>query len=305
MKLDFENPLASVRSRVLPDAQTTAFSVIGETRPLARVLMCAPHHLEPVPCCSVTQESLRAGFESDTPAALEQHRRLREEFSRRGVAVELLPSVPGLSDLAFARDVAATTPWGTVALNPKLPHRAAEVDHVVASLRAISGASIARITAGHIEGGDVCVARPGLLIVGVSGERTDRAGAEEFAAPFRAQGWDVLLYAFDPHFLHLDTLFTMLDGGTALACTEVLDDTFLEELAARGIDMIPASYKEARRLGCNVVSLDGRTIFAGNGAPRVNAAMRKDGFEVIEFALDQFHACGGGVHCLTMPLVRG
>jgi N-dimethylarginine dimethylaminohydrolase len=32
--------------------------------------------------------------------------------------------------------------------------------------------------------------------------------------------------------------------------------------------------------------------------------MRKRGFEVITVALDEFTQCGGGVHCLTMPLVR-
>ena len=45
--------------------------VNGETDRLRRVLLCAPDHLEPVPCCSVTRESIRAGFVSDTAVALE------------------------------------------------------------------------------------------------------------------------------------------------------------------------------------------------------------------------------------------
>ena len=50
---------------------------------------------------------------------------------------------------------------------------------------------------------------------------------------------------------------------------------------------------------------DGQRIIAGAGTPRVSAMMRDAGFTVTETNLDQFTACGGGVHCLTMPLLRG
>ena len=150
----------------------------------------------------------------------------------------------------------------------------------------------------------MCVARPGLLIVGVSGGRTDPAGADEFAAPFVADGWDVLQCPFDEHFLHLDTIFCMLDETRALACTDVLDDAFLAELDARGIEALPVTYKESRRLGCNVLSLDGRSIVAAVGTPRVAEMMRGHGFTVHELELDELTACGGGVHCLTLPLRR-
>ncbi len=305
MKLEFDAPLATARTLDHPSAIQSAFCVRGETDRLSRVLMCAPHHLQPVPCCSVTEESLRAGFSADAKAALDQHANLRNALTNNGVEVDLLPPVPGLPDLSFARDVAVTTPWGLVVLNPALGHRSAEVAHIKAWARAAIREPVEQITQGTIEGGDVCIARPGLLILGVSGERTTRQGAEAFAARFRADGWEVVLYPFDPHFLHLDTILTMLTPNLALGCVEVLDDSFIADLAARGIDLIPVTYKEARRLGCNVVSVDGNTIIAGASTPRVTTLMRKAGFSVTEVELGQFQACGGGVHCLTMPLVRG
>lgn len=278
--------------------------VVSDTARLREVVLCAPSYLAPVPCCSVTREKLRDGFQTEPKLAGSQHRALQQALDRVGVRCHLIAAAPDMPDLSFARDVAATTPWGLVLLNPAMPHRAIEVDHFSTSMERIIGVPAQRITEGHIEGGDICVARPGLLIVGVSGDRTNQAGADAFARPFRKHGWDVVTCRFDPHFLHLDTIFCMLDDDTALACTDVLDDGFLDQLEARGITVIPVSYKEARRLGCNVVSIDGKTIFTSDQELRVNEALRQAGYRVETFDISEFTACGGGIHCLTMPLVR-
>ncbi len=42
---------------------------------------------------------------------------------------------------------------------------------------------VRRIREGRIEGGDICLARRGLLILGISGERTDEAGAMPLRSP--------------------------------------------------------------------------------------------------------------------------
>jgi N-dimethylarginine dimethylaminohydrolase len=278
--------------------------VISDTARLREVVLCAPSYLAPVPCCSVTREKLRDGFRSDIELAGRQHRALQQAFEGAGVRCHLIPAAPEMPDLSFTRDIAATTPWGLVLLNPAMPHRAIEVDHFSTSMERVLGVPARRITQGCIEGGDVCVARPGLLVVGVSGDRTNQAGADAFARPFHKQGWEVLTYRFDPHFLHLDTVFCMLDDDTALACTDVLDDAFLDQLKERGITVIPVSYKEARRLGCNVVSIDGTTVFTSDREPRVAEALRQTGYRVETFDISEFSACGGGIHCLTMPLVR-
>lgn len=299
MKISFaEQGSAAVASR--PEAN----GVASETDPLAAVVLCPPTFLSPIPCCSVTRERLRDGFATSTPAALRQHAALAEALTGHGVTCHMLPAHPDFADLCFTRDIAVATPWGVVALNPALPHRRREADHLARFAARWIGQPVTRIADGTIEGGDVCIVRPGLLILGVSGERTDEAGANAFAARFEAEGWEVLRYRYDPHFLHLDTLFCMLDRNTALACTEVLDDAFLATLAARGIAVLPVTYKEARRLGCNVLSLGRRTILTGASTPRVAAGMRAAGFAVTELDIEQFAACGGGIHCLTMPLAR-
>ncbi|GGE04244.1 amidinotransferase [Tsuneonella deserti] len=301
MKLDF-----ALAHRPFPETrlQPAFVRVRGETHRLTDVALCTPRYLAPVPCCSVTKEALREGYSTDNARAVAQHGRLRELLQASGVRCHSLPPAAGQADMCFTRDAAVATPWGLVALHPALDHRASEVDKIAGWATSALGERPRRIRQGRIEGGDVCIARPGLLIIGVSGARTDEAGAAEFAAPFEADGWDVLRYRFDEHFLHLDTIFCMLDEKHALACTDVLDDAFMAELAARGIALIPVTYKEARRLGCNVLSIDGHSIIAAAGTPRVARMMREHGFTVHELELDELTACGGGVHCLTMPLQR-
>lgn len=300
MKLEFFES----QGRAAMRAQPALWQVRGETDRLTDVLLCPPAFLEPVPCCSVTREQLRDGFTTCRATALEQHRRLRAALEGAGVRCHMLPAPSDLPDLSFTRDAAVTTPWGLIALNPALPHRSREVDHVVASLRTRGVTPFARITAGTVEGGDVCVVRPGLAVIGCSGERTDEAGAEATAAIFRRHGWEAIVHRFDPHFLHLDTMFCMLDEHTALACTDVLSDDFLEQMAARGIALLPVTYKEARALGCNVLSIDGRTILTSTGQERVEAMLAATGFDPVATDISQFTACGGGLHCLTMPLAR-
>ena len=300
MKLEFFES----QGRAAMRAQPALWQVRGETDRLTDVLLCPPAFLEPVPCCSVTREQVRDGFAVSPATALAQHARLRAALEAQGVACHVAPAIADMPDLCFTRDVAVTTPWGLVALNPALAHRRFEVDSLLDAASALGIAPAARITGGTIEGGDVCIARPGLLILGCSGDRTNHQGAEELAAPFRRSGWEVLVYQYDPHFLHLDTIFCMLDARHALACTDVLSDAFLAELAARDIEVIPATYKEARSLGCNVLSIDGHSIVMGKGQPRVAAALAQAGFAPIEIDISQLTACGGGVHCLTMPLAR-
>lgn len=304
MKLDFLQIGAGGSNVGRPQDFIPECAVSGETQALRHVLLSSPLHLQAVPCCSATQRSLRCGFEVSPAGAMAQHRALCAALEQAGVVCHLAPAAADMPDLCFSRDTLAASPWGLVVLNPALPHRRREVDQAVAAVAARGIQPTRRIRGGSIEGGDICVARPGLLVIGCSGERTDEAGATEFARPFAADGWDVVLCHFDPHFLHLDTIFCMLDDHTALACTDVLEDEFITAMAARGITLIPVTYKEARGLGCNILSIDGRTIIVADGHPRVQQVLRRHGYDPVPVDVSQFTACGGGIHCLTMPILR-
>ncbi|ODP36597.1 dimethylarginine dimethylaminohydrolase family protein [Sphingomonas turrisvirgatae] len=300
MKLDFLQHLSGGLDRPVP----ARWRVVGETKRLTDVMLSSPLHLAPVPCCAATIDSLAGGFETDIGLALDQHRRVRGALEALGVRCHMLPPVPGLPDLCFTRDSVVTTPWGPLILNPALPHRQSEADHAEHFLRSIGAWPVARIRDGTIEGGDVCIAREGLLIVGQSGVRTTRAGVAALAALFERQGWEVLVSPFDPQHLHLDTIFCMLDEHRALACIDALDPAFVAQVRARGIELLPVELAEAKALGCNVVSIDGTTILISDAQPRLRVMLADAGFDPVPLPISQFSACGGGLHCLTMPLAR-
>lgn len=277
--------------------------VVSETDRLTDVIVCPPSHLTAVPCCEVTRQSLRDGFTVNRREALEQHATLIRTLEAHDVRCHRLAPIADLPDMCFTRDIAVATPFGLVALNPAMPHRRGEVEALIAACEHWR-LPVRRIVEGAIEGGDVCVAREGLLIVGMSGERSTSAGIKAFAAPFVASGWDVLICPFEAQHLHLDTIFCMVAKDEAIGCVELLDPGFLREVAARGIRVLPVPATSAATLGCNILALDDRSIIAAAGDDHVAAALGSAGHRVTLVDISQLTPCGGGIHCLTQPLRR-
>jgi len=280
------------------------FGVDSEFGRLTHVLLSSPDHLSMVPCNSVTKEALRNGLHVSADLARRQHSALADALAGAGVRMLIADALPNLPDQSFARDTSLMTPWGLVGLRPGAFHRRAEVAHVMAQAQAAGIPILDTIGQGTIEGGDVCILRPGLVIIGVSGGRTNDEGAQALASIFRRRGWRAMLYHFDPHFLHLDTIFTVVDHDLALGCRDVLDDAFMAEMERGGMEILPVSYKDARRLGCNVVSLGGRRVLTSVDNAAVNAQLEARGYDLLPVDISQFTRCGGGIHCLTMPLAR-
>jgi len=295
---------APARARPRAEAPALNNAVDSEYGRLEKVLLAEPRHLALVPCNSVSIEAARAGRSPCLARAERQHAGLVAALRGEGVDVRLVPADTGLPDLAFTRDTSLMTPWGLLGLRPGAQHRSREVDVVLAAATAAGVPVLGRIAEGRIEGGDVAMLRPGLLLIGISDDRTDQAGAEALAAIFRGRGWEVITYRFDPHFLHLDTQFCLADRNLAMACTDVLDDDFLGRLVALGIDLMPVGYKEARRLGCNLLALGDRRVVTAGTCSRLDAQLAVRGYRAIALDLSEFTMCGGGVHCLTMPLRR-
>jgi N-dimethylarginine dimethylaminohydrolase len=280
------------------------WGVDSETGRLTDVLLSRPDHLEMVPCNAVTRDSLARGLACCNFTADVQHRKLAERLGQEGVRCHFVPPSPDLPDLAFTRDSVLMTPWGLVELRPSEPHRRAEPTYVARAMAQLGVPVLGRIGEGRIEGGDVCILRPGLVLIGYSGDRTDKAGARALGGLFEREGWEVIYSCFDPRFLHLDTQLTMVSRGVAVACLDTLEDGLTDCLEGLGIELIPATRDEVDRLGANLLSLGGKRIVSPADNRRLNGVLEAAGYEVIAVDIDQFARCGGGVHCLTMPLAR-
>lgn len=301
MKIDFEFHRGSFAGR-LGTAPLKA-RVTSEVDRLTDVVLCPPYHLAPVPCCAVTRRNLREGFAVSPDLALEQHANLVALLEGEDVRCHLLEPVAGLQDMCFTRDVAVATPFGLIALHPAMPHRQDEVDAFAQACERWR-LPLGRITGGTIEGGDICIAREGLLLAGTSGERTTHSGIDGLAAPFREHGWDVVTCRFDADHLHLDTMFCMVDVDQAIACVELLEPVFLDAIRAQGISILPVPANSAASLGCNILSLGNRRIVASANDRVVEETLKAAGYDLRIVDVSQFAACGGGIHCLTQPINR-
>lgn len=276
----------------------------SETGLLREVLLASPQHLQIVPCNKVSKHALLNGRSSCGVRASQQHRGLLGALQAAGVKVRSVPPVADLPDLAFTRDTSLMTPWGLIGLRPGASHREGEVNQIVDAAGRADLPVLGRVQEGRVEGGDVCLLRPGHLVIGLSERRTDLAGAKALARFFEPRGWQVTYTLVDPDLLHLDTHFCMVDARLALACTDKLQPAFLNLLGELGIELLPVRLEEVSTLGCNLLALGGKRIISSGSAPRVDDLLRQRGFEVDVVQLDEFTQCGGGVHCLTMPLSR-
>lgn len=280
------------------------FAVASETGLLREVLVCPPDHYRWIPTNAVARRTLAAGGQPEPRALAAQHGELVAALAEAGATVHALRPEPHLPYMVYTRDQAVVTPWGPVLCQLERPQRRGEYAALLDWHGAQGSAFWRKSSAGTLEGGDVHVIRPGLAVIGASGGRTDEAGAAQLAGWLRAEGWECRIEPFDEHFLHLDVLFCIAAPGLAVACTDVLDAAFLGWLRDHGIRVIPVPYREAMRLGCNILALGGDRVVSARGSRDLNAALRAEGLVVLDPDLSLFAAGGGGPHCLTCPLVR-
>ncbi|HEY1856991.1 dimethylarginine dimethylaminohydrolase family protein [Acidocella sp.] len=277
--------------------------VESETGRLTDVLLCRPVHYCWVDTNAVIHATLATGAVLDHAGLQAQYRELEAALTEAGVALHYTVPEPHLPYQVYTRDSSQTTPWGPVLTQLAMPQRRSEYASVL-EFHAPYGGFHKYASAGTLEGGDIHIIRPGLLVVGYSGVRTNEAGARQFAGFFSTQDWEVRLVHFPAHFLHLDVLFCMATPHLAVACVDVLGEEFCTFLAERKIKCIRASYSEVMALSCNLLALgDGRVISPAH-SKRINAALRAEGIVVLDPALEQFARGGGSAHCLTMPLSR-
>lgn len=280
------------------------WTVSSETGRLRDVLVCPPDHYRWIPTNAIARRTLAAGGQPDPQALAAQHRELVDALRQGGATVHVLPPQPHLPYMAYTRDSVVVTHRGPVLCQLERPQRRGEYAYLL-DWHAAQGSRMWRMSsAGTLEGGDVHILRPGLALVGASGGRTDLAGAGQFAGWLRAEGWEVRIEPFDEHFLHLDVLFCMAAPNLAVACLDVLPEEFTAWLASHRIRCLPVPYREAMRLGCNILSLGGDRVISARQSRALNAALRAEGIEVLDPELSLFTAGGGGPHCLTCPLRR-
>lgn len=254
-------------------------------------------------------------------------------------------------NLYFQRDPMALTPGGVIFSSMRMEGRQREAD----LLRTIFENypdfkdSINRLypVLGHdnppsIEGGDVIILSQKAVAIGNS-ERTDEKAIYHAAKAMLAEGTVERVYEVHlPHkrqFMHLDTVFTILDENLVLTypdamnavlqtslytLKEIKDDkvhikrevlkesllTVLEreiphlEILHTAAGNPDYAMREQWFDGANVFAIGPRRVISYNRNIHTNRALRNMGVEVLEIPSSELSRGLGGPRCMTMPISR-
>lgn len=259
--------------------------------------------------------------------------------------------IPPSPNLYFQRDPMAITPGGIIFSSMKKEGRQREAnilraifenhadfkDHVN-RLYPINGHD----TPPSIEGGDVIVLSKHAVAIGNS-ERTDEKAIYHVAKALLAEGNVERVYEVHlpkkRQYMHLDTVFTILDENLVLTypdalnsvlqtslytLKEIKDDkinikrqvlnesllTVLEkeiphlEILSTAAGKPDYSMREQWFDGANVFAIGPRRVISYNRNIHTNRALRNMGVEVLEIPSSELSRGLGGPRCMTMPLSR-
>lgn len=298
-----------VSTEAARNAKDMRWGVNAQTGVLTEVLLGKPDHFRWVPLNSISAVTLanaeKMGYRFDQQRAMRQHRQMVEVYEQNGIRVHWIEADEGLPSSVFTRDSSFMTPFGAVIASIQTPPR--RRDYAVASeFYHKVGIPIWRwVTAGHFEGGDFCILKPLVAILGWTGDRSTKEGAEQVQHWLKEKGWEVLIAPIPPQFVHMDAVVVMLEKGLALVCEDALQPYALDYIKNwHGIEVIEVAYADCVKLGGNLVSLGRKRVLSMSHNVNVNKQLRDAGFEVTAIEYDMFALGGGGVHCSCHELHR-
>ncbi|WP_067473615.1 arginine deiminase [Actinomadura hibisca] len=189
-----------------------------------------------------------------------------------------------------------------------------------------------------LEGGDMMPIGGGAVAIGVS-ERTTGRMVEHIARALFAAGAATRVIAVNipPHrsYMHLDTVFTLLDADKATGYPPVVDGAdvyslrpgdkagtlevhrdkslaaaFEDALGIGHLDIVPTGGDDHQRAreqwdsGSNFVALEPGVVVGYHKNEFTNRKLREHGVEVIEIEGYELGKGRGGGHCMTCPISR-
>ena len=253
---------------------------------------------------SLVRDSIRKGRTFDKQLAMRQHREMVDAYESAGVNCHFLPEDEHTPYGVYARDSSFMTPYGAVICQLANPRRRGEYANALRFYLENDVPVYDMVSAGNFEGGDFNMISDGAALIGYTDLRCEEVAARQVGDWFEREGWEIKYAPIDPFYVHIDLMVCMLNEKCAAVCLDTTEDDVVDWIKSKGIEIIPATFKETMALGCNVVALGEDRVLSTLGAGDLNAKMRANGFEVYDPDMTMFTWAGGGVHCMCQPLNR-
>ncbi len=280
------------------------WGVNSEYGRLRDVLLCSPENFRWLPTSSISKATLASGAKFDRQLAMKQHREMVSAYEDAGVTVHYLDPDETLPYQVYARDSSFMTPWGAVVTQMHQWWRRGEYAPVLRFYQSKGIPIWNMVTAAAMEGGDFDVIEPGAVLIGYCGERTQEPAARQIQGWLSKEGWEVRLAPIAEHYVHIDLMVCMLAHKLAAVCLDTTDDSIIDWLKSRKIEIVPVSYRDTMLLGCNVIALGDDKVISTAQSKDLNARLRARGFTVYDPDVSMFTLGGGGVHCMAQALRR-
>jgi len=286
------------------NAEAGEWGVDSEYGRLQDVLLGPPQNYRWLPTSAISRATIDSGAAFDSAAAKAQHAEMVSIYEDAGVRCHYLDPDPALPYQVFARDSSTMTPNGSVVTQMHQWWRRGEYAAVIEFLRGAEVPVRGMITAGALEGGDVVIVEPGVMLIGTGEERTQHIAASQLATWMREDGWEVRVEPIPPRYVHIDVVCAVLAPKLASVCIDVASVSLVKWLRDKGFELIEFTADHAFSLGGNAISLGDERVLSSSGAAELNDAIRAHGITVHDPDLSMFTRGGGGAHCLAQPLRR-
>ncbi|MEY9963327.1 N-dimethylarginine dimethylaminohydrolase [Streptacidiphilus sp. MAP12-16] len=259
-----------------------------------RYLMCRPTHFEVAYAINPWMDPSKP---VDRELAVTQWEVLADLFKSLGHQVEQISPLPGCPDMVYAANGATVIDNRVLGARFRNPERAAEGPAYLEWFRAEGYRQTLEPTHVNEGEGDLLVTDTCVLAgTGFRSAHEAHAEAQEFfGRPV------VSLTLVDPHFYHLDTALTVLDGDEIMYFPEAFSAGSRAVLERLFPDAVLVSRADAEVFGLNSVS-DGLHVVMPQTAAALAARLRARGFEPIGVDLSELRKGGGSVKCCTLEL---
>jgi N-dimethylarginine dimethylaminohydrolase len=231
-----------------------------------------------------------------TASIIAQHERVVQVLANQGIHVVRVAPTSGLPLQFNVRDAAIVIGSRLVLARMARRERAGEPALVVAALAPTSAVAV---SGGTLEGGDLMLT-PTEIFVGL-GERTNEAGCKSLSA-LLAQGRRVTAIRLTKGTLHLDVALNLLGPHIGVIHRPSIANDLPESL--RTVEWIEVTDDEFAEQAVNMLVVEPRTVIMDARHERLRSNLTTRGWRCLPVELDEITKVGGGVRCMTLPLVR-